>query len=87
VLNTVLRKKNKKIPLVTLATSCLCLASIYTYPDYQQLYLGWLDDDCVASGEAGGHLPGEHHQGIVPGGDQTTHPCSTFSFEGWNVQR
>ena len=36
-------------------------------------YLGGFDDDSVASSKAGSHLPGEHHQGVVPGGDQATH--------------
>lgn len=38
-------------------------------------YLGRLDHHCVPSSQAGSHLPGEHHQGIVPGDNNATDPA------------
>ena len=32
-----------------------------------------LQHDSVASSQTGGHLPRQHHQGIVPGHDDATH--------------
>merc|ERR1712156_1178464 len=36
-------------------------------------HLGRLDHNSVSSCETGGHLPREHHQGVVPGRDKPTH--------------
>ena len=36
-------------------------------------YLGGFDNHSISSGKAGGHLPREHHQWVVPGGDESTH--------------
>ena len=36
-------------------------------------YLCRFDDNGVPGGEASGHLPGEHHERIVPGRDQAAH--------------
>lgn len=38
-------------------------------------YLARLDHHCVPSSQAGSRLPGEHHQGVVPGDDNATDPA------------
>merc|ERR1740123_398803 len=45
-------------------------------------HLSWFDDNSIASSKAGGHLPGKHHQRVVPGGDEATHSNWIFSSDG-----
>ena len=43
--------------------------------------LGRFDNNSVASGKAGGHLPGEHHQRVVPGGHKATNSNLKIMFD------